>query len=255
MGLNVVLPCAGEGKRLGLPYPKEMHRIGPDTSLIELSLRLLEPYRERIDRVTCVITPRKTELVEFLARWQERLPIGFCFFDDRSFEWPGSILSAAPWFGERNLVMLPDSRLTEETDHPIVPTMERLLADDDVVFGYLPEASERLRALGALAVDGATGRVARFCDKPDDDLDRFNAFWTTFGFRADVGRPLLQTMMRSVRREPVELDSVGTVRAFPVAAYEDLGTWENLRRAEARERGELEPAAPRRLALLRAVGS
>jgi 2-C-methyl-D-erythritol 4-phosphate cytidylyltransferase len=38
MSLNIILPCAGKGSRLGLSYPKEIHQIDHDVRLIDLSL-------------------------------------------------------------------------------------------------------------------------------------------------------------------------------------------------------------------------
>ena len=35
--LTVILPCAGEGTRLSLPYPKEVHSIEKNKSLIDYS--------------------------------------------------------------------------------------------------------------------------------------------------------------------------------------------------------------------------
>ena len=61
--LNLILPCAGSGTRLGLFYPKETHLIAENTALLDLSLRLCEPHREFIDTVTIVLTPQKAEIV------------------------------------------------------------------------------------------------------------------------------------------------------------------------------------------------
>ena len=34
--ITVILPCAGEGTRLSLPYPKEVHSIEKNKSLIDV---------------------------------------------------------------------------------------------------------------------------------------------------------------------------------------------------------------------------
>lgn len=36
----LILPCAGRGTRLNIPYPKELHAIGPNKLLIDFSLKL-----------------------------------------------------------------------------------------------------------------------------------------------------------------------------------------------------------------------
>jgi hypothetical protein len=228
MSINVILPCAGEGKRLGLPYPKEIHQVANGVSLIDLSMRLLQPFREQVGRVTIVVSPQKAAVMSYMAKWKDEFPLAFCFFDDRYFEWAGSIRSGEHLFMEKNLVLLPDSLVEEDAARRVVPTMNAMLDRSSLVFGYVRERAERLRHLGALAVEG--DRVTAFCDKPADDLARFNAFWGTFGFRGEAAGPILETMTRSIRREAVDLASFGQreVGAFPLSAYTDLGTWNNL---------------------------
>lgn len=148
--LNVILPCAGEGTRLGLPYPKEMHHVANGMGLIDLSLQRLYPHRDRIARVTITLTPSKADLVRYLGKWRVAFPFAFTYFDERNEEWPGSILSAEALYMARNIVLLPDSLILEEPDRPVVPTFDRLLGEHDLVFGVKREQSERLRSLGAV---------------------------------------------------------------------------------------------------------
>ena len=229
MPLNLILPCAGSGTRLGLAYPKETHLIAENTALLDLSLRLCEPHREQIHSVTVVLTPQKTEIVRFLDKWRQAFEIRFCYFNDANFEWAGSVLSAEPLFAEKNLVLLPDSYLREHQDHPVVPTMESLLEHHDVAFAQMPESDpERLATLGALRV-AEDGHVAAFCDKPETDLQGFNGFWGAFGFRRAAGRPLLEMMTRSIRREPVDIEALGLdLTSFELRGYDDLGNWPSL---------------------------
>jgi hypothetical protein len=102
-----------------------------------------------------------------------------------------------------------------------------------VAFGYVRERGERLRALGALHVDN-DGVVRTFCDKPTQSLDRFNGFWGCFAFRRTAAIPLLDMMTRSIRRDSVDICAElgrDAATAFPLAAYQDLGTWTSLREA------------------------
>ena len=229
MPLNLILPCAGSGTRLGLAYAKETHLIAENTALLDLSLRLCEPHREKIQSITVVLTPEKAEIVRFLDKWRKAFEIRFCYFNDLNFEWAGSILSAEPLFAERNLVLLPDSYLRENADQPIVQTMDELLENHDVAFAYMRESeAERLSTLGALTI-AADGRVTAFCDKPDADQRGFNGFWGAFGFRNIAGRPLLEMMTQSIRREPVDISTLGLdITSFELQGYDDLGNWPSL---------------------------
>jgi hypothetical protein len=101
----------------------------------------------------------------------------------------------------------------------------------DLVIAYAAERRpDALSRLGALHVEGSL--VTAFCDKPSPDrTPSYNAFWTSFAFRRDVGPAILDLMMRSVAREPVNLSDLGLrVAAFPVSSYTDLGTWQSISR-------------------------
>lgn len=230
--INVILPCAGEGTRLGLPYPKELHHIASGVSLIDLSLQLLYPHRHFIGRVTVTITAKKVELVRYLAKWRSIYAFAFTYFDDRNEEWPGSILSSEPLFMDRNIVLLPDSLILEDARHPLVPTFDRLLRDHDLVFGIMREETQRLRSLGAVHLE-ADGRVTAFCDKPSEHLERYNGFWGSFGFSGEKGRAILELMTASVRRQPVAFDTLQLREpvGFPLRGYHDLGVWDQLTNA------------------------
>ena len=75
-----------------------------------------------------------------------------------------------------------------------------------MLFAYVAEANrERLKALGALQIDGA--HVTGFCDKPTvDDPNHFHGFWASFGFSRAVGGAVLDFMMHSVVREKVAIE-------------------------------------------------
>jgi hypothetical protein len=241
--LNVILPCAGRGTRLGLPYPKEMHLVAANTALIDLTFRQLDEHRDDIDAVTVVLAPEKGSLVSYLEKWADHFHLRFVYFNDEYHEWAGSILSSAPEFTDKNVVFLPDSLLEGRPDQPVVPAFRALLEDADGAFAYLEETRpEVLRNLGALRVEA--GEVTAFCDKPDDGFDAFNAFWCAFGFRGSAGRTLLETMTRSIRREPVAVAELGRrLRAFPVEGYWDLGVWPNLHEYTARLHAQAGSAA------------
>ncbi len=227
--MKIILPCAGMGTRLGLPYPKEIHLIAEQTALIDLTFRRLQQHKHSISEVIVILSPEKMQLVDYLAKWREDFYLKFIYFNEKNFEWAGSILSAEKEFGEKNIVFLPDSFLVGKPEFPILATFDEQLKDHGVCFGYLPATDRKtLKSLGALMIED--GRVADFCDKPDmEDKRQFNAFWTTFGFRAETGRLLLEMMTRSIQRQSVDIGKLQvTSAAFPVQEYKDLGVWPNI---------------------------
>jgi len=227
--MKIILPCAGKGTRLGLPYPKEIHLIAEQTALIDLTFLRLKSHADLISEVIVIVAPEKASIIQYLEKWQRDFYIKFIYFNEDNFEWAGSILSAEPEFGEKNIVFLPDSFLVGSPSHPILPTMNSYLNQASASFGYLPcENSEILKSLGALKVRETL--ITDFCDKPaTTDASRYNAFWTTFGFRGEIGRPLLSMMTQSIQRKRVDITSLGGKSlGFPVQEYKDLGVWPNI---------------------------
>jgi NDP-sugar pyrophosphorylase family protein len=226
---TVILPAAGKGTRLNLPYPKELHRILPGISLIDFSLDHVRDCSDLINTVVTVIDTGKESVSDYVEQ-SLRTPVATAYFDTTYTEWPGSIRSAEAHFGEFNIVLLPDSVVEPAHGDLLVESFAEAFATGaDVVFAYAAERRpDFLSRLGALHVEGS--HVTAFCDKPEPDhTPVYNAFWSSFAFRRSAGPAVLDLMMRSVARHPVDLASLGLkVAAFPVAGYTDLGTWRSI---------------------------
>ncbi len=123
MELTIILPCAGEGSRLGLKSPKELFEIVAGKRLIDFSLEHILAYKKKMGppadalnlKVAVVIRPWKSGVVEYVAGRLPGIAVETVLFNDSYFEWPGSVYSASPSFSNKNLVLLPDSclRLSE----------------------------------------------------------------------------------------------------------------------------------------------
>lgn len=225
---SVILPAAGKGTRLGLPYPKEIHRVFPTHSLIDFSLDHIRQNPDFIRRLSIVVTEKKQVVFDYV---QSVLPpqvqVDRAYFNDAYTEWPGSVLSAENLFEDHNIVLLPDSLLKVKEGASLLEAYANAFATGaDLVFAYCPETDpQRLKSLGALMVQD--GLVQNFCDKPDpNDAKNFNGFWASFAFTKSASRDVLEFMMRSVAREKVDIHQLGLkIAAFPIESYLDLGTW------------------------------
>lgn len=238
--MHVIVPAAGAGSRLGLPYPKEIHRIVEGVSLIDFSLGHVLADPHLFEALTVVIVPGKEAVVRYVrGAAPAGVAVNSAVFNDSYTEWAGSILSAEAHFRPRNVVLLPDSRLTVDGSATLARRYTAAFDQGcDVVFAYLPTGDpSALTRLGALRVDGDS--VVEFCDKPaPEQASRFNGFWGSFGFVSEAGPALLRLMMDSIARHPVDLGSLGLrVGAFPIDAYEDLGTWPAIRDFQRRASG------------------
>lgn len=236
--LVVILPCAGEGSRLGLNDPKPLFELLPGLRLVDLTLEhLYLAGRKGIDfRVITVVSPRTTAVFDYVREKLRGRRVDMCLFNDAYREWPGSVYSASPGFGDLNLVMLPDSLLSLSGESPgfdpngdcLLRKMLEGLRRHPVHFMVAPERSSRLRRLGAVRVDG--GKVRVLADKPDGDLSRYNGFWAAYGFRRSHGRDLYLYLDALVgkRSLPFPLDRLGPPGAVDIHEYRDLGTWEDI---------------------------
>lgn len=266
--MTVILPCAGEGNRLGLQTPKELFLITPHTRLIDFSLDHIRAFLRSFSAgaagdpspipltVAVVVRPWKQEVAEYVARRLPELTVETVMFNDAYSEWPGSVYSAARFFSQNNLVLLPDSclRLNQGTprhaavcNDPEGKTLPELsleaLERYPVFFGSVScGEAQTLKSLGALRVDRA--EVTAFQDKPSRDLETFNAFWGCYGFRKAHGEALYHFLSRSVRHQPAPLNrqSFYPVGAIPLHSYYDLGTWDRINRFR-REFFSIPPAA------------
>ena len=109
MKLTVILPSAGKGTRLNLPYPKEILRLDNDNALIDNCFNFFKDYGRNQVEFIVVINEDKTDLIKYLAKYKDRYNISFVFQNPSEKEYTGAIKSAYHLFGEHNLVLLPDT--------------------------------------------------------------------------------------------------------------------------------------------------
>ena len=86
-----------------------------------------------------------------------------------------------------------------------------------------------LKTKGSLYIDD-NNLVQEYEDKPQEDLDRFNAFWTAFAFRKRVFDNCIEFMEKSTLNHRLIVDEIKNTpiyrsKAIEVEDYFDLGTW------------------------------
>lgn len=233
---TVILPCAGSGTRLGLPFGKELLPLGPGSTPLDETLALLVPHALALRLVVVLGGGREATARHVTARAAAaRLPVAFAAQDPGLTECTGAVLSAAPWFSERNIVLLPDQVLDYPDPGLITSALDTL---DNAPFCFLAareDAPERISRDGALRVtNGTPARLLDYAEQPPlADAGRFNATWFGFAFRDDAGEAL-SLLHRAVTGRPV---TTADVAASPLAGcpvieagpYRDLGTWPAVR--------------------------
>lgn len=231
--LTVILPCAGEGTRLSLPYPKEICSIEKNKSLVDYTFDLFSNYGRRDVEFVITLNENKIELVKYLSRYKHRFNISFTYFNPTETEYTGSIKSAKHLFGEKNLVLLPDTFLRLKTSEDILELVDNSLNETGFTFFFKREKSpSMLKTKGALIISD-TNQVLDYEDKPQENLDKFNAFWCSFAFRKRVFDSCIEFMEKSTLNHRLLVDEIKNTpiynsRAIEVDEYIDLGTWEQI---------------------------
>ena len=255
--ITFILPCAGEGKRLGYCGHKELYPIEKDRYLIDYSLEHVneavnwtQKYADLDVKVVVVIRPWKTEVYDYVKSHLATVNVKWVYFDDKLFEWPGSVHSARSLYSDYNMVLLPDSYLSLSKENITRDLKGRNLAElaiselerTSAVFGYMRcNSPDRLKSLGALKVeqsktshgnDDESAIITYFQDKPDRLLQKYNGYWCCYGFREEVGDELYKYLSSSVKKTAgnIEHESFHPAGAFQIQNYLDLGTPENIER-------------------------
>ena len=233
--LTVILPAAGKGTRLNLPYPKEILRLDKDHALIDNCFNFFRNYGRKDVEFVVVINEHKPELLTYLAKYKDRFNISFIYQDPSEQEYTGAIKSAKPLFGEYNLVLLPDTIMKLKGNNDLFTLVKEALTETGFTFLYKKENSEDiLKTKGALEINGE-GMVINYCDKPKNYVQYYNAFWCAFAFRRRTFNSCIEFMEKSTLQKSVEPDEIKETpiygsKAIEVEDYVDLGTWPEIRR-------------------------
>lgn len=232
--LTVILPAAGLGSRLNLPYSKEILRLNNETSLIDHSFNFFRDYgRKDVDFVV-VINESKTDIVKYLRKYKDRYNISFTYQNPFEKEYTGAIKSAKHLFGEHNLILLPDTIMTLDPGVDLFQSVQNSLTETGFTFLYKKENDfNMLKTKGALKIND--GLVEQYEDKPENNLENFNAFWCSFAFRRRAFDSSMAFMEKSTLRQRVSVSEIENTpiyksKGIEVKNYVDLGTWPEIQK-------------------------
>ncbi len=240
--VTIILPCAGEGKRLGLKGPKELFEIYPGKKLIDYSLEHIKAFNNSRERdemdvrigVITVIKPGKENVFHYVS---ERLPtvdVNYVMFNNYFREWPGSVYSANMEFSDINIVLLPDSFIKFGSDdliysdtngETLIGKAIRILFEENVVFGITKcTESNMISTLGAVRVE--KNKITKFKDKPTENINQYNGIWGAYGFRECAARSLYEFLIDSVEKSGKKEHMLKELApsVFFIDTYHDLGT-------------------------------
>ena len=240
--LTVILPAAGKGSRLNLPYPKEILRVDKEKALIDNSFDLFNGLgREEVEFIV-VINEEKTEIIKYLSKYKSQYNVSFTYQNPNEIEYTGAIKSAKHLFGENNIVLLPDTILTLPTGVNLANELHEKLEEKGFAFLFKPEANEKmLNTKGCLQLDNDQ-KVVDYEDKPSQQMARFNGYWCAFAFKKEVFDECISFMEQSTLKleKPntvIEQTDIFGSKVIQVQDYKDLGTWEEVGKLLSKNHG------------------
>ena len=142
--LTVIMPAAGKGTRLNLPYPKEILRLDKEQALIDYSFDFFRDYGRKDVEFVIVVNENKTEIIEYLAKYKDRYNISFTYQNPNEFEYTGAIKSAKHLFGEHNVILLPDTIMKLPPNVDLVEALEKSLTETGFTFFYKEETNPEM---------------------------------------------------------------------------------------------------------------
>ena len=231
--LTIILPAAGLGSRLNLPYPKEILRVDKEKALIDNSFDLFKGLGRDDVEFVVIINEEKTEIIKYLSKYKSKYNISFTYQNPKELEYTGAIKSAKHLFGENNIVLLPDTILTLPNGINLAHEIHTHLEDKSFAFLFKPDTNEKmLNTKGCLQLD-TDQRVLDYEDKPTQNMDRFNGYWCAFAFKKNVFDECIEFMEQSTLKikKPktgIKQTKIFGSKAIRVEDYKDLGTWEEI---------------------------
>ena len=232
--LTVILPAAGKSTRLDLPYPKEIYQLERGKALIDFSFDLFKNVNKEEIHFVIVINEKKTDIVKYLSRYKERFYLSLIYQDPTEQEYTGAIKSAEFLFSERNLVLLPDTKVKLASNLSIFDEIQQKLTFNDFAFLYKKETdAETLKTKGALSVD-FEGKVKTYEDKPLYKIDHFNGYWCGFAFKRSAFKKSIEFMEISTlkiqnRDLKIEQTPIYNSPVVHVEDFKDFGTWDSIK--------------------------
>jgi hypothetical protein len=225
--VHVILPCAGRGMRMNLPFPKELAPLGPGRCLIDSSLDLIRNAGALCDIRIILMSDGKREATARYVR--DRLPwvpVAEVRQAEGARDMPEAVLALEPWFAAANVLLLPDVIYSWHGD-PVTEITAKV-ADHGFAAAAAKAGPEEIRSAGALRI-GDLGQVEAYEDKPADPAG-YNALWGMLAFSSMPhglsGMRLIAESTSRARTGPV---TERPVRGAPVTwldGFRDCGTWD-----------------------------
>jgi hypothetical protein len=226
MDTCVILPCAGEGSRLGLPFPKELAPLGESRLVIDSCLDMIRNSSLSI-RIILLENGRREQTARYIRRKLPGISLAMIRQDPSADSMPAAVQALKPWLANVNIILLPDV-IYEPYGSPLAEIASHTEASG-CCFGAAKMHPDDLRRLGALKTT-PDARVLAYEDKPHLP-GGYDSAWGILGFSGDSrGMEMLYQVQHSTRRSvSVVTEPVLGSPVVWLEGFRDCGTWESYR--------------------------
>lgn len=230
--VTVILPCAGKGSRMGVPFGKELLPLRPGRCVIDSSLDLIREASAASDvRVLLMTDGDRQATARYVRAHLPGVPVAEVVQDPDAADWPDAVLKLAPWLSPAaNVLLLPDV-IYSWTGDPVTEIAAKA-SSSGFAAGAVKAGSDEIAAAGALRIEG--DRITAYEDKPADPC-AYNALWGILGFSGgSFGLDALRLVADSTSRRREGPVTAPGLRQAPVTwldGFTDCGTWDRYRAA------------------------
>lgn len=177
---KAILPCAGYGTRMNMQLNKSKELlIDPITNepIIKWHLDLC---KENNIKPIIITRKEKTDLIEYTLKNTEAELI---VLDNISGEWPSTVLKSKGMWGNKNILMLPDTRF-----NPHTKSLFDSLKNENYDLVFAIHRVDNISKWGA--IDPLNNK---FCEKPQEQFAGYA--WGLISFSSEAGEETIDKMI------------------------------------------------------------
>jgi glucose-1-phosphate thymidylyltransferase len=232
--ISFIIPCAGKGSRLSIPSAKELLPVDYNTTLIDCVFNNLKNYKYKANFIF-IISKEKTDLIKYLSKYSDNYDIYFVYQKSNKKDLLGAIESAENLFSEKNILILPDILLLDDSIYLKIDDYIKLLDKniDLSILDYCEFSDSKKEKLGNVKYD-ENENILGIIDKPTNHtiLQNENSFcWVSLGFRSDKVFEFYNIFKQiQIKDKYVDLEKNKiNAKSIHIRNAIDLGVWDNIR--------------------------
>lgn len=227
--ISVIIPCAGKGTRLGIPFSKELFPVSKEQTLIDCCFERLYPFKDKVS-VVIIIAPDKTDLVRHLYKYCSDFEMVFLYQSPENKEFLGALESSKSQYSRVNVLMLPDIIVKDSSFSKKLTTLINETDKDGIGFGVVYEGDYgRLQKMGAIRA--VNNRLEALAEKPDKNPGLFNCYWIYISWKGSMTELFLAELKSLYANRGKRISDESTLIGKPVVVFDkalDLGVWPNV---------------------------